>query len=255
MNGKFDIEKYLDSLPDDVEKIDVSFRHLNYLPNLSRFKNLSDLCCGDNKLSSLPVLPENLGILCCPNNNLTSLPVLPDNLNGLECSHNELTSLPVLPKNLTELYCRNNNLRSLPFLPENLQILYCDRNKLTSLPVLSKNLIYLYCYNNNLTSFPILPENLKELSYFKNPIYELISNNFNPILYIYLTYQISYKGSFNEINKNIIILNNFRHLYYCIKYRKRFLKMMEPIIKKRYHPSYLYNLGEDDDLDEKLGAW
>jgi len=33
------------------------------------------------------------------------------------------------------------------------------------------------------------------------------------------------------------------------------LKIMEPIIKKRYHPSYLDDLREEDDLDEKLEAW
>jgi len=30
---------------------------------------------------------------------------------------------------------------------------------------------------------------------------------------------------------------------------------MEPVIKRRYHPRYLYDLSEEDDLDEKLGEW
>jgi len=73
---------------------------------------------------------------------------------------------------------------------------------------------------------------------YKNPICEII-----------------YDDDLNTIKKKIIILNNFRHLYYCLKYRKRLWKMTEPIIKKRYHPKYLYDLKEEDDLDEKLGAW
>lgn len=34
----FNIEEYLNSLPDDVEEINVSERRLTYLPDLSRFK-------------------------------------------------------------------------------------------------------------------------------------------------------------------------------------------------------------------------
>ena len=274
---KFDIYKYIDSLPDDIDEIDVSFKKLNYLPDLSRFKKLETLFCYNNKLTSLPVLPENLKMLYCHFNELTLLPNLPENLKVLNCKYNKLTSLPVLPENLETLNCSNNNLTSLPILPENLKILYCCFNKLTSLPVLPENLETLNCSNNNLTSLPILPENLKllnccfnkltslpilpeylerlycynnklrslpvllenliELLYYNNPIYDIIKNN-----------------NLN-IKKNIKTWNNFRYLYYCLKYRKRFLRMMEPVIKKRYHPSYLYDLKEDDDLDEKLGAW
>uniref|UniRef100_A0A6C0H5V2 Leucine-rich repeat protein n=1 Tax=viral metagenome TaxID=1070528 RepID=A0A6C0H5V2_9ZZZZ len=176
MGNKNNVEKYLDSLPDDVDEINVSF----------------------NNLRSLPVLPEKLQTLCCSYNNLTSLPILPENLKYLSCSYNNLTSLPVLPENLERLYCYNNNLTSLPVLPEKLEILY----------------------------------------FYNNPIYEII-----------------YDDNLIIIKKKIKTLNNFRYLYYCIKYKKIFLRMMEVVIKKRYHPSYLYNLKEEDDLDEKLGEW
>jgi len=215
----FEIDKYLDSLPDNVDVINVSYKDLDYLPNLSRFKKLKCLYCDHNKLTSLPVLPENLKMLKCSDNKLTSL-------------------LPILPENLKFLYCYNNNLTSLPVLPKNLKELCCFYNKLTSLPVLSENLEKLDCSNNKLTSFSVLPQKLKALYCYGNPIDKLIYNN-NPSM----------------LNKNIIILNNFRHLFYCLKYRKIFLKMMEPIIKKRYHPSYLYDLKEDDDLDKKLDGW
>ena len=109
---------------------------------------------------------------------------------------------------------------------------------MASLPVLPKNLGLLYCYNNKLTSLPFLPKKLKQLLFHDNPIHEIINKN-----------------NINKIKINIKIWNNFRHLYYCLKYKTRFLKMMESIIKKRYHPSYLYDLTEEDDLDEKLGEW
>jgi len=219
--NEFIIKKYLDLLPDDTEIIDVSSKNLNYLPNLSRFKKLKKLCCCENKLTSLPDLPENLKVLYCSFNNLNYLPNL------------------LRFKKLEILYCSFNNLTSLPILPENLIDLFCSGNKLTSLPVLPENLKVLLCFHNKLSLLPVLPENLKELSISVNPINNIIPDNNN----------------LNITKKNIKIWNNFRYLYYCLKYRKRFLRIMEPIIKKRYHPSYLYDLKEEDNLDEKLGAW
>jgi len=234
----FDIEQHLDLLPDNVKIINISYKLIKYLPDLSRFKNLKYLYCDTNELTSLPVLPEKLKILICYNNNLTSLPDLPENLERLECCYNQLTSLPILNKNLKILDCKHNLLTSLPVLPKNLKRLYCHYNKLSLLPVLPENLIELCCYSNDIKSLPVLSEKLKVLIYFGNPIYNIIHNN-----------------DLNIMNKQIKIWNNFRYLYYCLKYRKRFLRMMEPVIKKRYHPSYLYNLKEEDDLDEKLNEW
>jgi len=238
--AKFNVEEYLDSLPDDIETIDIMCKNLKYLPDLSRFKKLETLSCPYNKLTSLPILPENLKELYCHYNNLTLLPVLPVNLKWLCCSNNKLTSLSILPVNLKWLNCSNNKLTSLPILPKNLKELHCHYNNLTSLPNLPKNLELLYCHYNNLISLPVLPEKLKDLSFFVNPISEII---------------VYYNYDYNDLNKNIKIWNNFRYLYYCLKYKKRFFKMMEPVIKKRYHPSYLYDLKEDDDLDKKLGEW
>uniref|UniRef100_A0A6C0H7H3 Leucine-rich repeat protein n=1 Tax=viral metagenome TaxID=1070528 RepID=A0A6C0H7H3_9ZZZZ len=215
---EFNIEEYLNSLPDDVGTIDVSYKDLKYLPDLSRFKNLTILCCNNNQLISLPVLNENL--------------------THFDCSYNKITSLPVLNKNLIKLYCANNELVSLPVLNENLMELYCDENKLRSLPVLNKQLELLYCANNELTSLPVLNEKLKYCYCSNNPIYHIIRHDI-----------------LNILKKNIKIWNNFRYLYYCLKYKERLWKIRERIIKKIYHPSYLYKLTEDDDLDEKLEAW
>ena len=71
------------------------------------------------------------------------------------------------------------------------------------------------------------------------------------------------------VRKNIDIINNFRHLYYCIKYKAQFRKHLwekvrEPKIIKRYHPSYLIeclvdnedaDANEDADLDKVLEEW
>ena len=238
------IETYLNSLFEDITILDISGKGIKYLPDLTRFKNLQILHCSDNKLTSLPTLPQNLNILYCFNNQLTSLPSLPQNLITLDCSNNKLTSLPILPQNLHKLDCCNNKLTSLPTLPQNLQELYCSNNQLTYLSALPQNLQELYCYYNKLIYLPILPQILQIFDCFNNPIYEIVNNN-----------------SLIKTKQNIQILNNFRHLYYCLKFKNQFRKWLwekvrEPNVKKLYNPNYLIEiLGNEDDLDSVLYNW
>jgi Leucine-rich repeat (LRR) protein len=237
-------EIYFNSLSEDILIIDISYKNIKSLPDLTRFKNLKKLYCGNNKLTSLPNLPQNIEELYCCNNKLTSLPTLPPNLITLNCSNNKLTSLPTLPLNLIALYCRNNQLTSLPALPPNLIELYCRNNQLTSLPSLPQNLQVLYCYDNELTSLPTLPQNLQVFCCNNNPIYKIVNIN-----------------SLSILKQNIQILNKFRYLYYCVKFKKHLRKWLwekvrEPNIMKMYHPKYLIeNLGENDDLDTFLDNW
>ena len=235
------IETYLNSLSEDITILNISRNGLKYLPDLTRFKNLKKLNCPDNELTSLPNLPSTLEELNCSNNKLTFLSFLPQNLKALNCSINKLTSL-ILPENLLSLECSNNKLTSLQTLPQNLKALYCYNNKLTSLQTLPQNLNILYCSNNKLTSL-ILPENLEELYFHNNPIYEIVINN-----------------NLIKIKQNIQIFNNFRYLYYCLKFKNHFRKWLwekvrEPKIKKLYDPNYLVeNLG-DKDLEIVLYDW
>ena len=241
-----EIETYLNSLSEDILFLDIGgkCKGIKSLPDLTRFKNLKTLKCSSNKLTSLPTLPQNLEELDCASNQLTSLPTLPQNLKILSCNINSLTSLPTLPQNLEILGCYDNKLTLLPILPQNLQKLSCSGNKLTLLPTLPQNLEELYCSNNQLTSLPILPQNLKYLYCSNNPIYEIVNND-----------------SLITIKQNIQTLNNFRHLYYCLQFKKQFRKWLwekvrEPQIKKMFHPKYLVeNLGEHDDLDTFLNNW
>jgi Leucine-rich repeat (LRR) protein len=180
----------------------------------------------------------------------TYLNSLSEDILSLNVSCRSIKSLPNLTrfKNLQKLYCLNNELTSLPILPQNLQELYCNNNKLTSLPILPQNLRILFCFNNELTWLPTLPENLKILSYSNIPIYKIVNSNS----------LINYRNSLIEIKKNVQILNNFRHLYYCLKFKKQLRKWLwekvrEPNIMKIYSPNYLVeNLGDEDDLDTVL---
>jgi hypothetical protein len=67
--------------------------------------------------------------------------------------------------------------------------------------------------------------------------------------------------SYRQVKKNIRVFKYFRHLWYCLQYKKQFKKWLwekvrEPKIKKLYDPIYLIeNLGDEDDLDEVLKNW
>ena len=57
---EFNIEDYLNSLPEDIQEIDVDSKEITYLPDLTRFKNLQTLICSNNQLTELPPLNKNL---------------------------------------------------------------------------------------------------------------------------------------------------------------------------------------------------
>ena len=84
----FDIESYLNSLPDDVTNIYLIGKNIYYIPSLSRFTQLRLLDCSDNHITTLPQLNKSLELLYCNNNRLTSLPCLNKNLTTLYCDNN-----------------------------------------------------------------------------------------------------------------------------------------------------------------------
>jgi Leucine-rich repeat (LRR) protein len=241
----------LDSLPEDITEINISDKGITSL-DVTRFKNLKILYCSNNRLTSLH-LNKNLERLYCGNNHLTSLH-LNKNLQLIYCNNNKLTSLH-LNKNLKTLICSNNQLSSL-HLNVKLEKLYCSSNRLVSL--LTKNLKILHCNNNNLSSLH-LNEDLQELHCSHNKLISLYLNEKlliidyinNPIYEIIGDIQI----------KKLRVINRFRYLYYCLKFKKRFrdwlwVKIREPKIRERYSHNYLLeNLHEDTDLDDLLENW
>ena len=69
------VQTYLNSLLYDILELDLSNCNLTELPDLSRFTQLQELNCEQNKLTSLPDhLPHYLRRLYCSCNQLTSLP-------------------------------------------------------------------------------------------------------------------------------------------------------------------------------------
>ena len=202
-----------------------------YLNSLS--EDILTLTIDSRGLTVFPDLTrfKKLKELYCDYNKLSSLPTtLPERLEELICSHNQLTSLPNLTKlkKLKELNCSDNQLNSLPnTLPESLETLYCFDNKLTYLPNLPEKTIYIY--------------------YPNNPIYNILNVDIN-------------NNSLIKIKQNIKIVNNFRHLYDSLQFKKQFIKWLwksrEKKIMEKYHPNYLWvNLDENTDLDEFLHNW
>ncbi|PCH65271.1 MAG: hypothetical protein COC01_10015, partial [Bacteroidetes bacterium] len=116
------------------------------------------------------------------------------NITELACYNNSLTSFPPLDSlsALQKLKCYNNSITTLPDLSNNtaLTLLWCYMNTLDSLPDLSNNtnLEYLYCYNNILNSLPDLSAltQLKYLSCMVNNIPEIIGLDSNTTL-LYFT--------------------------------------------------------------------
>ncbi len=147
-----------------LTSLDVSNKNIADLTGIEGFTALTNLNCGQNQLTILPILPDRLTYLYCSGNQLTSLPALPNSLITLYGAANQLTSLPTLPSNLEALDCAANQLTSLPTLPSSLTTLYCGYNQLTQLPSLPSSLITIQCLFNQITSLPTLPNTLAKLT-------------------------------------------------------------------------------------------
>ncbi len=139
----------------DATTLNLRNYNLYSLEGIQYFINLKNLFCGENKLKTLPLLPDKLESLNCNLNALTSLPPLPKTLCSLECKDNKLTVLPTLPQTLIcFLDCSNNELTNLPELPFNLQHLDCSSNKISCLPALPAATKTLSLKGNPFTCIP-----------------------------------------------------------------------------------------------------
>ena len=90
-----------------------------------------------------------------------------------------------------------------------------------------------------------LNENLQTIDYINNPIYEIINsddtdnNDNNDYTYIYNNDDTYNNDDIDKINQKLRVLNQFRHLYYSLKFKKRFsdwlwVKIREPKMREKY---------------------
>jgi hypothetical protein len=145
-------------LPINLTHADFENERLTSLPRLPEL--LRELNCKLNKLKTLPDLPKQLCSLYCDKNQLVSLPPLPSSLETLSCDSNRLTSLPTLPSSLRTLSCGSNPLHTLPDVLPNLYRLHCSKTQLTHLPRLPASLGLLDCSHSLINTLPELPPRL-----------------------------------------------------------------------------------------------
>ena len=74
--------------------------------------------------------------LCCYNNELTYLPVLPNNLFSLNCHKNQIICLPDMPENLNVLYFVHNPIYNLIYEKINSNNLFALKQKIRILTLL-----------------------------------------------------------------------------------------------------------------------
>jgi hypothetical protein len=268
----FNIEEYLNSLPENTETINVSNKNLTYIPSLKQFTHWISLRCDCNNLTQLPELNSSLRDLHCDNNQLTQLPQLNSSLQYLFCYNNQLTQLPQFNSSLRQLNCFNNQLTQLPKLNSSLQYLHCYNNQLTQLPELNSSLKILNCFNNQLTQLPELNSCLEKLNCSNNQLTQLPELN-SSLQYLdcsnnELPFKLIYNGRLtdtkrNELNCGIQILKRFKELYMLIKFKKHFrnwlwIKVRLPKIQIQFHPDNLQNFISsinDEELDDALNNW
>jgi len=111
-------------------------------------RQITELECSWNQLTSLEGCPPNVQQLLCSNNMLTTLKGCPSSVKNLQCQGNQLTTLIGCPSSVKVLYCCYNRLASLEGCPENMYILFCSNNHLNNLDWCPRNVSYLN-YNNN----------------------------------------------------------------------------------------------------------
>ena len=147
------------------------------------FKNITELQCWSNQLTSLDVSNNTaLTSLYCFNNQLTTLDLSNNTaLYFLDCNSNQLTNLDVSNNAaLGEIDCSHNQINELDLTNNtSLRILNCLDNNLKSLIVNNTGLYELNCYNNQLTRL-IVSNNakLKTLNCYDNQLTTLdVTNN------------------------------------------------------------------------------
>lgn len=129
--------EWSDNTVNCVIRIDVSYKGLTGILDVSNFTELRDLNCSGNYLSDIiadgSAVLENID---CAYNGVNFLSLIGcDAIKKLNCSLNSLTTLNISAFiNLTVLSCEFNNLTTLNISTNtNIEELYCAGNSLTSL--------------------------------------------------------------------------------------------------------------------------
>ncbi len=145
--------------------LNLSYKNLTELPDLSKVIVKGDFDCQNNELTSLKGTPQEVGgDFDCSHNNLTSLEGAPQEVGGdFDCHWNNLPSLQGAPQEVGgNFYCYNNQLASLQGAPREVGgDFMCQNNELTSLQGAPQAVGGEFgCHNNHLTSLQGAPKEI-----------------------------------------------------------------------------------------------
>ena len=159
--------KLTDAEAKTVRQLNIIGRGIANLKGIEYFTALTNLSCGNNKLTSFDA-SKNIALvfLSCAGNKLTSLNTKGcKSLVNLQCQNNKLITLDLSSCTaLSELHCNGNKLTSLNLSGcKKLSYLDCHDNHLNTLDVQGfSKLYYLDCKYNKLKSLNV--KNCKKLT-------------------------------------------------------------------------------------------
>jgi len=254
-----------------IQALHLSCLRIISLPvDLSKFCQLTRLDLSLNKLTNLPniVCLSSLECLNVHRNELTVLPELPEQLQSLVCGFNQLVKLPELPSALKYLYASNNQLKVLPKLPETLLFMNCEFNQLTQLPVFNEGMVDFDCSDNKLTRITQTPLSLRVLKCGNNqlisikvsPDVEVFDFRNNPVCRVFRHHTRRHLDKRYKLQ----VIDGFNRTYYSGKLREfLFTRVVEPFVRRKYHPDRLRErlaemTGDEDDEDafhRALESW
>jgi len=163
----------------------ISENEIQVVEDISYLKELIvfDIC--NNKLISMPLLPERIEEILIKNNDIHNINSLSryDYLKRLDCTNNLIINIPIIDS-LEILNCNSNKIKYIPNL-KNLVKLSCSDNKLTELCNFCK-LEILDCDKNNINKIDN-NVNLKELYCCRNEITHIKNLNKIEVLHCYRT--------------------------------------------------------------------
>jgi hypothetical protein len=153
----------MSGVPNTLKYLSITNNILQQLYSFAS-SSLLYLDCDNNRLTSLPVLPDSMSYINCNTNLISNISNLPSTLSYFDCSNQQgsLISLPSsLPYGLTVFLAGNNStLTTLPTLTDSIVTMSLDNDgQLIDIPSMPLSLSYFSINNcsqiNSLSSTPV----------------------------------------------------------------------------------------------------